>query len=376
MTTIDMTERDVETAAEAVEPLELGTRPAHSRCDTEWLELMVEHYPEDLREPVLWLGGYFREDCGKSLEVLHGRAGKIGIELDKTSWSKVLRGRWNRDAQGTELETPIVSKTRLLKAITALRQDARLRAQHGRVPFVHTSIVRAQWDYMDTKRAPDRVNKFGVIVGETGTGKSESFSEYARRNPPGLVTHVEAPENGSLPDLVTSLMLRHGGSINSNKKWKRDKLMSIMNDRRCLIIDNAQDLYLPKNGLQQPAFTFLRRLQDETKCTVILSLTPLGEKQLFHGFLKNYFEQFEGRAGGNKNFLRLPDYPPAEDVLLIAEAFGIRDAEKHLEYLVGISKEPGRIRALFEALQAGKVLSERKKTALTIGHVKACREED
>jgi hypothetical protein len=41
-----------------------------------------------------------------------------------------------------------------------------------------------------------------------------------------------------------------------------------------------------------------------------------------------------------------------------------------------VSRERGRIRALFEALQSAKVAAERKKSALTIGLVKAGREED
>jgi len=349
---------------------------ATSRMDTEWLELMVESYPEDIREPVLWLGGYLRDACGRSMDVLSGRAQKLDVELDKTNWSKILRGRWNRDAEGKPLEAPIVSKAKLLRAIHALRQDARLRSTLGTVPFVVTSLARAQWDYMDTKRVQDRVNKLGVIVGHTGMSKSASFEEYKQRNAVGVVTHVESPENGSLPELISHIAKHHGVGLTSNRQYKREKIFTVMNDRRCIIVDNAQDLYQPRWGYQQPSFGFLRRLQDETKCTIILSMTPWGEKTLFEQFLKGYMEQFEGRAGGRRNFLRLPEYPPEEDVLLIAQSFALREAERHLEYLVKISKERGRIRSLFEALQSAKVLAERKKTALTIGHVKACREED
>lgn len=350
--------------------------PLQARLDTEWLELMVESYPEKLRDPVLWLGSYMRDECGRSLDVLGGRAHKLGVEIDKTTFSKVLRGRWQLDAEGNPLPTPVISETKLLKAISALRQDARLRAQGGKVPFVETSVVRAQWDYIDSKFTPDRVNKFGVIVGETGTGKNAALVEYAARHPIGMVVHVEAPENGSLPELISHIALRYGVGLTANRQWKRNKIFSVVNDRRCIIIENAQDLHNERYGHRQPSFGFLRRLQDETNCTIILSMTPTGEKLLFEQFLKGYFEQFEGRVGGRRNFLRLPDYPPEEDVLLIAQAFGLRDAERHLEYLVKIAHERGRIRALFEDLQSAKVTAERKKTALTIGLVKAERGED
>ena len=355
---------------------EVRERRGNQRLDLLALEQIVELYPEELRGPVMWLGEYLREECGRSLDVLSGRAQKLGVELDKTTWSKVLRGRWNRDAEGNLLPTPIVSQTKLLRGISALRGDARLRSQAGKVPFVETSIVRAIWDYIDGKRAPERVNKFGVVVGETGTGKSAAFIEYVQRQPMGVVAHLEAAENGSMSELITHLAFRYGVAMTYSIPSKRVRIFTTVNDRRCIIVDNAQDLYVERRGQSQPAFSFLRRLQDETKCTIILSLTRDGERALFDQFLRGYFEQFEGRVGGRRNFLRLPEYPPEEDVLLIAQSFGLRDADRHLEYLVKVSRERGRIRALFEALQSAKVAAERKKTALTIGLVKAGREED
>jgi DNA transposition AAA+ family ATPase len=353
-----------------------GVAANNTRLDISSLEQLVDLYDEDLREPVMWLGCYLRDQCGRSLDVLSGRAQKLGIEMDKTNWSKILRGRWNRDAENNLLPTPIVSKTRLQRAIGALKQDARLRAQMGKAPFVETSIVRTIWDYAETKWTPERVNKFGVIVGETGTGKSAAFRELEARHLVGLVAHVESPENAAVSELIAHLAYHYGTALTYSNKAKRDKVFNTVNDRRLIIVDNAQDLYNEKRGHNQPCFAFLRRLQDQTQCTILLSMTPTGERLLFEQFLKGYFEQFEGRAGGRRNFLRLPEYPPEEDVLLIAQAFGLRDADRHLEFLVKVSRERGRIRALFEALQSAKVMAERKKTTLSIGLVKECVEED
>lgn len=340
------------------------------------LEHMVELYPEAIREPVLWLGAYIRDECGRSFDVLCSRAAKLGIEIDKTTWSKVLRGRWQMDGEGVPMPTPIISQGKLLKAIGALRHDARLRAQEGKLPFIELSVSQTIVDFIEGKMAMNRVNKFGVIVGETGTGKTATFKEFVARSPYGQALWLEATENASLTELIAHLAARYGVSLSASPALKRTKVFTATNDRRCIIVDNAQDLYYPRAGHSQPAFGFLRRLQDETGCTIILSMTPTGERLLFEQFLKGYFEQFEGRAGGRRNFLRLPSYPPEEDVLKIATAFALRDAEKHLEYLVKIARERGRIRALFESLQSAKVKAEREKRPLTIGHVKACREED
>jgi DNA transposition AAA+ family ATPase len=347
------------------------------KWDNASLEELAELFPDRLREPVLWLAIYTREHCAKSTDVLAARAQKLGVELDKTSWSRVMRGRWNRDGEGRPLPSPIVSETKLLRAIEALRQEARLREMGGKVPFIPTGTTGAVHHYIDVKLAPDRVNKVGVVVGETGTGKTEAFREYRRRSATGLVALVEAPENGSVQELVARIGFCYGIALGNFAARARVQLINVVNDRRCIIIDNAQELFHVRHGREgQPAFSFLRRLQDETGCTIILSLTPEGEKRLFDQFLRGYFEQFEGRAGGRRNFLRLPEYPPEDDVLLIAQGFGLRDADRHLEYLVKIARERGRIRALFEDLQSAKIKAERKKTQLTISLVKECREED
>src|ERR1051325_4746023 len=93
------------------EPRSLGL--GTMRLDLYGLGQVVEGYAEDWREPVLWLGGYLRDECGRSMDVLHSRAKKLGIEFDKTNWSKILRGRWNTDADNNPLPTPIVSKAKV-----------------------------------------------------------------------------------------------------------------------------------------------------------------------------------------------------------------------------------------------------------------------
>lgn len=349
------------------------------RWDAVAVEERAELFVENLREPVLWLMTYTRDHCSKNVDVLAARAAKLGIELDTTTWSRVLRGRWNRDGEGRPLTSPIVAEKKLLRAIEALREDARLGEVRGRVPFIETEIARSINCFLDDRRVPDRLNKFGVIVGETGTGKTAVYKEYVRRSPTNLVAWVEAPENGSLLELNSQIARRFGVNLDNLSVRMRVRLLEVINDRRCIIVDNAQDLLHHRRGQtqqQQPAFSWLRRLQDETGCTIILSLTPSGEKQLFEAFLRGYFEQFEGRAGGRRSFLRLPAYPPEEDVLALAKGVGVRDVERHQDYLVKLSRERGRLRAMFEVLQEAKVRAEEEKKPLTIGLIKAVRGED
>ena len=112
-------------------------------------------------------------------------------------------------------------------------------------------------------------------------------------------------------------------------------------------------------------------MQDDTDCTVILTLTPVFVTKLKRSIAEGYFEQFIGRAGGERDILTLEDYPSAEDVLAIAKSFGLQDPDKHNDELVKMAHEAGRIRVLFEALQEAKVQAGKKE--LTMKQVRAAR---
>lgn len=346
------------------------------RLDDITLEKHAAAYPAEIRESFMWLGWFVREVCQRDLSVLQARFQELNINHDKTTWSKILRGRWNSDAEGKTLAVPVLALAKFLKAVQSLRDDQRVREMAGRLPFVETSTTKVIWDYIDDRREPERVNRFGVIVGRTGNQKTASFKEYQRQHNHGLCTWQEAPENGSVKEFIVTLAAKYGGSWSDSYELARQRVFRTVKSRNTIIVDNAQALYKPKQGNDQQVFNLLRRLGDERECTVILSITPEFHKKLTEQMLQGYFEQFEGRAGCRRNFLVLPDYPPEEDVLAFAEAFKLKDAEKHLDYLVKLSQEPGRVRSLLEDLQSAKRIAEHETKPLTIGILKGVRDEE
>jgi len=345
------------------------------RFDEPTIENHAQHMPEELREAYRWLATFTREECYRDLHRLTERFRLVGIYHDTTTWSKILRGLWGRDRSGAPLASPVISAEKFLTAVEALRNNVRAESLRGKVPFVETSTARSIMDYVELKCAPDRVNKFGVVVGPTGGQKTATFREFVRRRNHGSTRWLEAPENGALGDLLTSLMVTFGYSHGGNSNQRRAALFEAVKPHHCLIIDNTQDLYR-KDSKDQAAFSFLRRLQEVTGCTVILSITTDFERVLMEGLIRGYFEQFEGRSGGRRKWLRLPEYAPDDDVLQVAQAFGLQEARKHQKELVVISREPGRIRRLFEDLQEGKLLANATKEKLTMDHVREARGED
>lgn len=348
------------------------------RLDTVTLERIAALYPEPLREPLLWLGTFIREECGRDVDVLVDRAQKLEIRFDKTSWAKLLRGRWNRDADGELLPSPTIALPRLLRAIETLRRDAQLKAQAGKVPFVMTPTAQLMWNAIDSVRAEDRVNKFLVIIGETGTQKTATFKQYRMLNNHGTVIWLEAPASPSMRQFVTDLAECYGCSRSMGWDRKLNHIRNAVNEKKCIVVDNIQRLYDDRREGDQRVFHFLQKLQDDTGCSVVMSFTPVFYAKFTTGMARGFFEQFEGRAGGRDNFIRLPDYPTDEDVLAIAEAFKLQHADKAetVEYLVGLARKPGRVRVLFEALQRAAVRAKLRKQAMTINHVRAVRGED
>jgi DNA transposition AAA+ family ATPase len=331
--------------------------------------------PESLRAEYIWLKSYVRDALNRSVEVLHDQLSNLGIDHDKTTWSKILRGRWNRSAYNEPLSTPVISEEKLRRAVERLRERVKLESARGKVPFVMTSVSRAMFEFMDGRRMINRVNRFGIVVGATGSGKTATFKEYTRQRNHGMTWWMEAPASGYMGDFLSRLAALSGVSTQTSIAQKRSHLLRSVKESKVIIIDNAQDLYRAGSN-SFDGFGFLRQLQDETNCVVILSITPTFEKELTQGMLSAYWEQFVGRSGGIRKWLKLPDYAPDEDVVMIAEAFGMRDAAKHVRKLSAIAREPGRIRILFDDLQDAKQLAQSQKQSLTINHLLEVREED
>lgn len=351
-------------------------KPEGFKLDAVTMERHAEMLPQEMQADFLWLGAFFRDVCGRSLAVLEERCTKLGIKTERTNWSKILRGKWNRDSNNNLTAAPVLSVQRFLKEVGLLRKDEQLRAMAGKVPFVMTPSAQRMFNYFDLKRAPDRVNRFGVTIGPTGSQKTATAKEYCRLNNHGTCVWLEAPENGSMKEFLTRLAEKYGIGNTQAYDYIRARIFESVSESKTIIVDNVQRLYKPKNGGDQPVFSFLQRLQDERGCTVILMITPTFEKTLTAGMAQGFFEQFEGRAGGRETFLRLPEYAPDEDVLAIAKGFGLRQAESHVEELAKIAHQPGRIRRLFEVLQDAKIASEAGKEQLTIAHVREALGEE
>ena len=352
--------------------------------DDPHIEAEVQLFPKEIQPLFTWLKTHVRDECKRDVDVLVEQARNVGVTIDKTNWVRVLKGRWKHDADGNELPSPYVSATNLLQAITAIQKKVRVELLQGGMPFVETTTYHTIKRFIEKKLRKDRVNRFGVILGPTGTQKTASYKELAKRIP--YLKWMESTDNGSLKEFIIRFAVKCGASRSIAYGPARAKIFESMEpvhgQPKGIIVDNMQDmvksdkklLAMGKSIDTQPAYQFLRSLQDETGCAVIWSITPENEEQMFRGD-SIYLEQFEGRAGGRDGFLRLPNHPPKRDIVLIGEQLGLKDAEKHADVLLTIAKERGRIRRFFEIMQDAKDEAALDGEAFTIDYVQEARAE-
>jgi hypothetical protein len=326
------------------------TRTAKSLAE---LESAIHHYPEPIRTDVRWVQGFFLETCQGNVLSLRAIAAKIGYDKSEEYYYNLLYGYYFRSKTSVWVKGG-KAWSDFQELVDGLRRYAQHAARAGRLEFVQTPTYQVIANFITAKRALAAVNKIGGIIAPTGGQTSESFKFYRDLNNHGQVTHIEAPANGSLVTLQCKLLEQY--HVTSAKKLMANATRALalrenVNETRCLIIDNAQVLYKASAGGDQPCFNWLRELYDDRRPTIILKFTEEFLADLTRGAAKGYFEQFIGRMGGLAGLLRLPDYAPAADLRCIARSFHLDPGKAAMDLLHKWSRQPGRIRIVFERLQ-------------------------
>ena len=323
------------------------------------LERSTSHYPENIRTETLWLQGFFVDHCKGNVISLRAIACKVGHEKSKEYFYNIITGQNFRGGSG-EWKVGGKAWSEFLQIVSDLRRYDLAASRTGKLPFVLTPTYHCLSDFIDAHRALDAVCKFGGITGPTGGQKSECFKFYRTLNNHGAVIHVEAPADGRLTKLKAKIAAKYNVSENKIERRCDAVIRENLNETRTIIIDNAQRLYLPGQGGEQPAFNWLLEIQDDTGCTIILSFTTDFVDVLNAGQAKGFFEQFIGRMGGEQNLIALPAYAPESDLLAIAHAFDLDPGKQALEWqwLVKWSRKPGRIRIVFDKLQKSREFAQ------------------
>ncbi len=317
-------------------------------------------YPEELREPLQWLFGYFVSECASSRPRLAAKLTAVGHSYDQSYIYKLFNGDLKFSADSTR------SLENWLAAIEALQLYTKGEARRGKFPPIETETMRIIRDSLDAVRTRDRVCKWLIMSAETGRGKTYCLNQYRIENNHGQTVHLEAPAFPKINHLVHLIYKQfctgHGRTFHE----KEEALLNEVTEDKLIIIDNAQRLYKPNGGSRrQDCFSFLQKLQDETNCAICLVFVKdvqtefYSLEEMLRGEAKGFFKQFVGRIGGIHRIIHLPAKTSDADLLKFAKAAGYTApvATRLLPILRHLDTQEGNIRVLMQSLQDAMLIA-------------------
>jgi hypothetical protein len=332
--------------------------PSRVRFDLTKLEASIADYPEEVKEDVLWLASFRHTEFSDHTALLFEKITQLGIKTSEQYLYQLLAGKYFRRHKVTGKHQG--SAETVKEIVAACRQWAFVNAESGGLPFVEHGEWRDLCNYLDGIRNPENVIRFGAVVGHTGRGKSRMLKRYALLHNHGKTVHLEASRTASLARFQAKLGFCYGVPFNAKTTDRLERITQNVRHDRMIIIDNVQKFYRPHEGGNQPLFDYIQELQDETRCTVILSWTPGFTRTMTDGTAveRAYFEQFIGRLGGLDRVHELPDYMPTASLRTIAEKFDLGGGDEGIRLLKKWSRQPGRDRILFARLQEALLLAK------------------
>lgn len=346
---------------------------ADARLDDATVEAKIQNYPEAVKESVMWLAAFMRERCSGRFDILLERARQLGFnKTTENYFYRVLTGRYFQRGEDGKIAGSVEN---LSQIIDKLRAGVQLSERAGKTPFIETDTYSQIADLFDQVRSAETVCKFAVVIGPTGGQKTASAKHYCHLNNHGKCVHIEAPETPSLGTFLADLARRYGHSAWANAATLKRNISASVNDKKLIVVDNVQRLHVPGRRGNQPIFSYLQKLQDDTGCAIGLMFAADKAGFLTEGLEQGYFEQFEGRAGGRDQFLTLDEWMPREDLVQIATGYGLSTGKATIDYLESLSRKPGRCRILFNALQLAKRDAKAKNCKLTLELMRAVRGE-
>ncbi|HTJ77967.1 MAG TPA: ATP-binding protein [Rariglobus sp.] len=325
-------------------------------------------YPIEAIDATMAIHSYLYRRCEGNINVLVEHARLKGFNYDYGFFYQLLTARYFRpDSKTGKPQGSWKNVVELWKQLQIFDIFAKALSK---IRFVDTSVYERINDYVQLKSTPFNACRFGAVVGHTGMMKTESFLEIGRRGKAGAIFRIESPAQPKLNQFIHKL----AHALGAQKTWTIARKMAHIVENvadRVLIIDNVQRCFNLRSGSNQPIFDYLQELQEDTGCTIIICWTPVDKE--FEGEFTGgaYFEQFVGRIGGEREILRLEDYPLEEDIEKIALSFHLPegDVEKLMPRLRLLVREKGRIRALFNALQQGARLATADEKPFRAHHV-------
>jgi hypothetical protein len=351
--------------------------PLTIRTDLGRFEALIADYPDEIKEDCVWLYNFRHTEFSGHNALLHAKVKQLGLDISDQYLYQLLAGKYFRRDKVTKKHQGSVETVK--EIVAACRQWSIINGDSGGIPFVENEEWLALSDYLDSVRNPENVVRFGGVTGHTGRGKSRMLKRYALLNNPGKIVHLEASRTASLARFQAKLGFCYGVPFNAKTTERLERITQSVRHNRTIIIDNAQKFFRPSDGGNQPLFDYIQELQDETRCTMVLSWTPGFTRTMTEGSAveRSYFEQFVGRFGGMDRVHELAPYIPAQGLNAIIEKFEIKGGAAAFALLKKWSRQPGRDRILYSRLQMALQLANGEQAKRpSLAHLQAADLQD
>jgi DNA transposition AAA+ family ATPase len=264
----------------------------------------TKNLPEEQMLAVRWLHGHYW-DSGKSL----GETGRL-IGYDGGNISKIFHGKYEGDMRAVE------------KAIARYRKLAEERASVNRAPFIETRLYR---DIEECCQAALTYQKIVHIYGESQVGKTSALRHYEQKHNHGETIMVTVPVGGSLIAFCTAMAERLRMNPAQKLVLMQANIMRSITARNLVIIDEAHRLFQAQSysGQTMRTVDFIRDLQEETGCGIVLCGTNVFREQMQDRAREKFLNQFRRRCLLRR---QLPDVPQREDLNAFAAHYGLAPA--------------------------------------------------
>lgn len=304
-------------------------RIQHFRIPADQIARAVKDLPDEQAIPIKWLGHYCRlNNLGKT---------QIGTLIKQSSGKyysydsiyQIFTG--GRVRRGENIQ-PIV------EAIETLRTLEMEREKLVTSGFIHTRLASEIWKRCDRARLRQRI---AYIFGDSQIGKTEALREYQRRNNHGQTIYIEVPDGGAKGSLLKAIAKQLGGiSYKITNEQLADRIIDSIDHTMLIIFDEAHRLFKSNAGLR--SLDFIRRLWNESKCGIVISMTNEGKDEFLTGRNAKELQQLWRRR---IQPLQLPNVPFSDDLDLFSAAYALPPADdKPIAIKVKVTMASGRQR--------------------------------
>ena len=247
--------------------------------------------------------------------------------------------------------------------------SARKRAESAPTGLIDTPVTERIFKALDYARDMCRMV---LICGPTGRSKTSACKAWRRLNNHGRSVYVRCSSSASRVIIVRDIAKALGfGTRGKKTRELEERIMSILDPRRVLILDEPQALMPMRRAGGTKGIEFIRDLHDICGCAVALVMTPPNWDEAIRGPMADYLEQFVGRIGYT---LRIPDDLFRDEITAICAHYVPEPPEEMIQLAAEIAKAgDGKLRTLFDDLSNASRLAKGKGETMTTRHLALAR---